>query len=446
MIDALDGLTRLVARSPTLDGSVPLRVAQGCSPLLEGNAYGLQVSLRLAWRARRSFGRWRVAPVAARDTVERWGVTGPGPLDAQHGALDARARSVVATLVARAWLPRDGAWHRALGGVVSVADGGVVRVFTGLLVRPAEGCVLRVARCANRRSAAFDVLETLYADSARYTPLVIECTPASDARDFVIDGEVATLSVLPRGAAVARVALEEEPAVGRAHITFYDRAYFAQKRAGEVTRKYRKLLMADEGCVARAEPARVVDAGGAPFGEAPSARLAHVEGVTRGVAPIASVTFVNEVAFTARWDGRRVWLDWDRAALDARARAIEARWRAVYPEASTPEGEGALWYLTKYFTPHPPGEPHFFTKPSAFVVTPSGSSSLVEGVPGEGYDVLRGVVRTDRFHAAPAVFAFHAPGEARVEAGRPLVRVMPTPREMTAPRYAERPFAEVLPP
>ena len=44
--DVLDGLFRLEKRSPTLRGSVPLRVAQACVPLLQGNAFGLQVVLR----------------------------------------------------------------------------------------------------------------------------------------------------------------------------------------------------------------------------------------------------------------------------------------------------------------------------------------------------------------------------------------------------------------
>src|SRR5262249_51109484 len=45
VLDILGGLVRLTRRSPTLDGSVPLRVARACLPLLEGNAYGLQLVL-----------------------------------------------------------------------------------------------------------------------------------------------------------------------------------------------------------------------------------------------------------------------------------------------------------------------------------------------------------------------------------------------------------------
>jgi hypothetical protein len=91
----------------------------------------------------------------------------------------------------------------------------------------------------------------------------------------------------------------------------------------------------------------------------------------------------------------------------------------------------ALWYLTKYFTPHPPGDPHFFVKPFAFTRTPPGWSSLVEGIHGDGYDVLRGVVSTDVFHATPAVFHLRTAGApVAVAAGTPLVRVIAIPRDL----------------
>ncbi len=54
VLDALGGFARLVRRTPTLDGAVPLRAAQACLPLLAGNALGWQVvisePLRVAQR------------------------------------------------------------------------------------------------------------------------------------------------------------------------------------------------------------------------------------------------------------------------------------------------------------------------------------------------------------------------------------------------------------
>jgi hypothetical protein len=44
------------------------------------------------------------------------------------------------------------------------------------------------------------------------------------------------------------------------------------------------------------------------------------------------------------------------------------------------KARGAIWYLSKYFTPHPVGEPHFFVKPWALTRVPRGWSldSLAE--------------------------------------------------------------------
>jgi hypothetical protein len=95
------------------------------------------------------------------------------------------------------------------------------------------------------------------------------------------------------------------------------------------------------------------------------------------------------------------------------------------------EHAGSELYLTKYFTPHPPGEPHFFVKPWALTATPPGWSSLVEGMHGDGYDVMRGIVSTDVFHATPAVFRVHREGTRfQVAEGAPLLRVIPLPRAL----------------
>jgi hypothetical protein len=50
---------------------------------------------------------------------------------------------------------------------------------------------------------------------------------------------------------------------------------------------------------------------------------------------------------------------------------------------------------------------------------------------GDGFDVLRGVVATDMFHATPAVFQLHRAGEPiRVRFGEPLLQVLPIPRTL----------------
>ena len=74
------------------------------------------------------------------------------------------------------------------------------------------------------------------------------------------------------------------------------------------------------------------------------------------------------------------------------------------------------------------GSSHFFVKPWAFTETPRGWSSVLDGIRGEGYDVMRGVVWTDRFHATPAVFDVAPMRVVKVASGVPLLEVFAIPR------------------
>ena len=66
-----------------------------------------------------------------------------------------------------------------------------------------------------------------------------------------------------------------------------------------------------------------------------------------------------------------------------RGQSQDLGWARVYGAEFLAAHKGALWYLTKYFTPHPPGEPHFFVKPLAFTRTAAGEAAVIES-PGEG--------------------------------------------------------------
>lgn len=121
---------------------------------------------------------------------------------------------------------------------------------------------------------------------------------------------------------------------------------------------------------------------------------------------------------------------------------MAAAWRDAVGGGARLEHPGSELYLTKYFTPHPPGEPHFFVKPWALTATPPGWSCLVEGIHGDGYDVLRGIVSTDVFHATPAVFRVHREGAwIAVPEGAPLLRVIPVPRSLLTHEFRLRRLA-----
>ncbi|HSD26431.1 MAG TPA: hypothetical protein VLL75_03960 [Vicinamibacteria bacterium] len=425
VLDCLDSLVRLTRRSPTLDGSVPVRVARGCVPLLEGNAYGIQLTLARPLRLARRLGRWHAA----------WD-------EADGRVLERLHRGAVPRLGVEGFTPSP-RWQRALARAVATPSGRGIRLFTGLLVKPDTDVWLRVTSAANRRNTLFEVVEQVVPDGA-WVPLVLDLRPARGAPSpFRVEGEIGTLAPLQPGITIHETTLASTPELARAHARFYDRAYFEDKKE-DVTGKYRRLVAGEarteNGATGMCSVARI----GAsslevrPLG--PFTTAAGPAPVDRTGDPrrIDTLIFRNEVAFTALYDGHTLSLDYDRKRLRSKTAAVERSFLAAAPESAR-EHPGAALYLTKYFTPHPPGEPHFFVKPWAFTRTPPGWSSLLDGLHGDGYDVMRGVVSTDSFFATPAVFRVHREGApVHVPEGRPLLRLLPVPRRLLAAEFRLR--------
>jgi hypothetical protein len=404
VLDAL-GLAELVKRRGDLGGSAPLRAMQGCGPLFEGNAFGFQIALRYPVTLRRSPGGVAVE------------------IEAPYGeAFAVGHRAVLPRLVAQGFLRPDGLLATAFADdfikVEGAGSGPVhVRLWTGLCVRADAGVWLRVSGTANRRNRFIEVKEHFIADDGAFVPLVLDIKLPPHAPDQVrLEGEIGTLAPVAPGARIEEVPLGEAPEIGAAHAAFYDEAYFEAKH-GEVTRKYRKMKPPPE----------------ALEGEAPArCRLIAVGPKAHTIAgPIPRVVFANHVPFEATYDGYALVVEPDQGVLRAGARAVERTFAEALGPTFLGENPRAILYFTKYFTHHPPGEPHFFVKPWAFMQTPPGWSCLLEGVHGDGFDVLRGVVATDVFHAMPAVFHVYRAGEPiRVRFGEPLLQVMPIPRRL----------------
>lgn len=443
VLDAL-GLCRLTRRAGDLDGAVPLRVAKACVPLLEGNAFGLQITLARPIEVQRRLGSLRAEPAG------------------EHREALLRAhRAALPRLVSQGFLAPEGAWHRALrGGLAWTCRRGLgpprLRLWTGLLVRPDPGVWLRVAGAANRRNVLIEVSEAYVADDGAFVPLVVELRVRDEApRVLRFEGEIGCVAPVRPDVRIEACALEDAPEVGRAHAAFYDARYFAAKQ-GEVTRKYRRLVgskaRAGQGSAGagNAGPARarLVMAGpGAP-------EIAEVTEVTTAAGPdpvpwrggarrLESIVVRNAVPFRATFDGHTLAVAPQAPRLAEGAAAVERTFARVFGEDFNADNRGALWYLTKYFTPHPPGEPHFFVKPWAFTTTPPGWSSLLDGVHGDGYDVMRGVVETDVFFATPAVFHVRRIGAPiEVPEGAPLLRILPIPRALLRAGFREARFLD----
>ncbi len=417
VLDAFGGFARLVRRSPTLDGSVSLRATQGCVPLLDGNALGHQVVLTRPLLLERSLGRWRVREDEAWQAVER------------------ARRAALPMLRARGLLAGD-AWPELGRGVVTTVRG-ELWLWTGLCVRPRAGGWLLLASAANRRNRGFEVRARVVPADDGWVPLVLELRPAAGARTLRLQGEVACVIAAGPGPALERMPLERHPEAGRGHLRFYVQEYFEAKKRGEITRRYRKTIDAASHPAA-AEGAGPGEGAVVEVGPCPGAVEALDEcllptgpasRVPAGRGRLQVMRFDNVIGFRAAWDGHTVALDYDRATLRELAAGIEPAFVAALGRELVEQHPGALLYLTKYFTPHPPGEPHFFVKPWALTVLPPGWSALVDGVHAPEYDVMRGVVHADRFFATPAVFQLFELGRRiEVPAGRPLVRVIPLER------------------
>jgi hypothetical protein len=293
-----------------------------------------------------------------------------------------------------------------------------------------------LASAANRRNRGFVVRPRVVPIDDGWVPLVLELRPASEARTLRLHGEVACVVAAGPGPALERMPLARHPEAARGHLRFYVQDYFEAKKRGEITRRYRKTIDAaphPQAGRGQPGPGAVVEVGPCPGAiEAidecllPSGPASRVP-VSRGTLQVAR--FDELLGFTVEWDGHTVALDYDRARLRARATSIGPSFEAALGPELVARHPGALLYLTKYFTPHPPGEPHFFVKPWALTVLPPGWSALVEGVHGPGYDVMRGVVHADQFFATPAVLQLFEPGRRiAIPAGRPLMRVIPLER------------------
>lgn len=420
VLDVLGGFARLTKRTPTLDGAVPVRVAQGCVPLLQGNAYGFQVTLTRKVTVRRGFAGVR--------------------LDADLEDVERLRRANVPRLHAEGILDGRGPLAPLAGRVAWIGRGSRLRLFTGLLLRPEAGVFLRVTSAANRRNTSVDVDEEWIPDDAGFVPLVLSIRVR---REATLVGEVACVGPLRSGVRMAGVALREAPETAEAHVAFYDQAYFDTKKT-EVSLKYRRQVAREKAPKAVGEACgEVVEAGPVDWSVVPAGPFAASPKGSGSRPPLESAVFRSPLAFSALYDGHTLAIDVDEDELARDARAVERTFTEAMGADFVGKHRGALWYLTKLFTPHPPGEPHFFVKPWAFTRTPAGWSSLLDGIHGDGFDVLRGVVSTDSFFATPAVFRVTREGTAiRVRKGQPLLRVVPVPRQLLTAGF----HVEALPP
>ena len=253
-------------RSPTLGGTVSLRAAQACPPVLAGNAFGLALSP-------------------------------PGPLRLKRGL-----RSVEVAPEARS---------------VRAVDGQSVEIAidTGIVLDEVVGAAIVVERPYNRRDLRVDVPPQRIRPGE---PLVLRLVVRIARGESVeLRGELSTLCLFLGDPRPKLLPLASAPAVGRAHAAFFDAKYFAGKRGGPTKKYQRTLRDAPEATPRPGAGIFVVHAGGAP------------PRIERGPDGVPAIVLPLEARTRLSFHGQRVEADIEPAALAQRARTIEAAFRDV---------------------------------------------------------------------------------------------------------------------
>ena len=406
---ALPGFCTLAKRSPTLDGQLPLRAAQHCSPVFEGNEAGFQVCLAQPMTLRRG----------------RRGLH----IDMTPPALDQtqrQTRKAMRALVAQGLLAANGHWHRLFAEDAMPARGNRIFLWTGFLVRPAPGVALRVSAAFNRRSR-IAVVEHAIADPSGFTPLVLEIDGRA-LRDEPtwIDEEIGCVLPVAASAAMTLASIRRVPEVVREFESFFDAHYFELKRS-KPTGKYRRLVREPAAPPAETCEARVYTAGPA-IHEVSSLRRFHGPDGVFSQAPVGVslpvCTVRNVGLIDADWDGQAFTRE--RKDLTKALRSLAHDWRAA---GGSTTGDG-YEFLSGYLYAPGRDEPYWLLQPWVFAVTPPGWSVVMDGLPAGGSDGMRGIIRTDQFHSVAMVYRLYTPGRITVRAGAAVLKFFPIPRRL----------------
>lgn len=408
-IQALPGLCSLIKRSPTLDGQLPLRAAQHCSPVFEGNEAGFQLVLSqpMALRRNRRGLKIDMTPPAFEQTQQQ-----------VRGAID--------RLVEGGFLERGGYWHRLLAEDALPVQRNRIFFWTGFLVKPASGVALRVGRAFNRNSR-IAVVEHAIVDRSGFTPLVLVIDGSSlGDQPLYIDEEIGCVLPVASRSSLSLRSIRAAPQVVQAFESFFDAHYFEVK-AQKPTGKYRRMLRELSVPPADACDGEVFYAG-PNLHSVSTLRLFHgPRGVARKAPPGVSLPFCtvrNVIRSSADWDG--VAFTSQRKEATKALAALTRDWRAAGARAS---GD-AYEFLCGYFYGPPRGEPYWGLQPWVFAVTPPGWSSVLDGLPAGGTDGMRGIVHTDQLHSVAMVYRLFAPGRFTIRLGVPLLRFFPIPRRL----------------
>jgi hypothetical protein len=293
-------------------------------------------------------------------------------------------------------------------------------------VRPAADVALRVTRAYNRGSRVAVVAHAIV-EPARFTPLVLEIDIGGvGVEPRLLEDEIGCVLPVAARARMTLRPLRRAPHVVRAFEAFFDAGYF-EAHAVKPSAKYRRMVHGElEPEPAPAGVAQVFSAGPEVCSLSMLERIHGPAGVTKaaGAAALQSCTVRNVGRLDAHWDGQTFTRA--KIAVADGVAALARDWRAAGGNTSS----DAYTFLQGYLYGPGRDESRWQLQPWVFTVTPPGWSTVVDGAAVGGCDGMRGVIRTDRFHAVSMVYRVYAPGRVLVPRGAPLLAFLPIPRRL----------------
>ncbi len=144
-----------------------------------------------------------------------------------------------------------------------------------------------------------------------------------------------------------------------------------------------------------------------------------------------------EVGFVEVRAQATVTLSWSGFDWREKHRALSglARLRKVWRQVCGADETNLVDRYFRYVILGPPIEQVFSLLPWFFVHSQPGWSCLLDGQSFPNVEGQRGVIRSDRFHQAPAVFRVLGRGTVTIAAGAPILRVTPLPTNLLRPVF-----------
>ncbi len=395
----------LIKRSATLDGSLPLRAARFCRPVMEGTEAGGQIVFSTGFTVSRRRG---LSVNVADPTGESW-----------QAGVDA-----MAAVVERGLLPRGGHWHRLFKEGPVVVQRTSLLVWTGMLIRPRPGVSLLVSRAFNRH-ARLVIKEYSITDDSEFSPLVIEL----DALQFgpapaVVLGEVGCVTPLWTGFQLELRKLSEVPHIVDGYIAVHNPAYGQQRRLNQNSGNYVR-----HPTVRGAPAARLTGTVGSAWPEKHLKlktfdRVLTKTGFRRKSTNVQFLEASAVLEFEAAWDGRFAT-------------------QAQVSGPNTPRDQLHQWWKEKFgegahaFTPREPlysfsrfGDALLNCRYPAFCETPAGWVSIVDGFDFEGAWGMRGVIETSWYGGIVGAWHFYEATRFHIRRKVPLMRSITVPQEL----------------